>query len=42
MKRYGTIGHWFELPGTINGTSGMYQIGINQKGVVYHKNFVPH
>lgn len=33
--------NWFELPGTINGTNGMYQIGINNSNVTFHRNFVP-
>lgn len=37
----GLKGHWFELPGTINGKAGMYQIGINTEGIIYHKHFSP-
>ncbi len=33
---------WFEMPGNINGTDGMYQIGVNQNGYIFHKNFVPY
>jgi len=33
--------NWYELPGTINGTSGMYQIGINNSNVIFHRNFIP-
>lgn len=31
---------WFEMPGTVNGKSGMYQIGINRAGEVFHRNFM--
>lgn len=41
MKIYNNYGHFYELPGTINGKFGLYQIGINDAGIVYHKNFVP-
>jgi len=34
--------NWFELPGTINGTNGMYSIGINNSGIIFHRGFVPH
>lgn len=34
-------GSWFELPGTINGKPGMYEIGINQGGIIYHRHFRP-
>ena len=33
---------WFEMPGNINGTYGIYQIGVNQSGNIFHKNFVPY
>ena len=33
--------NWFELPGTINGTNGMCQKGINKSNVIFHRNFVP-
>lgn len=32
---------WFELPGSINGVDGVYQIGINKSNEIFHKNFVP-
>lgn len=31
---------WFELPRRINGTNGIYQIGINNSNVIFHRNFV--
>jgi RHS repeat-associated protein len=33
--------HWFELPGAIDGRSGVYQIGMNDMGIIWHANFVP-
>lgn len=33
--------NWFELPGTINGTKGMYQIGINNSNEIFHRSFIP-
>lgn len=41
MKNYGNYGHFYELPGTINGKAGMFQIGINESGIIYHKTFNP-
>ena len=32
---------WFELPGSINGTKGVYQIGVNSEGVIFHRAFKP-
>ena len=32
---------WFELEGTINGKDGIYQIGMNKEGIIFHRNFVP-
>lgn len=32
---------WFELKGSINGVEGMYQIGINQDGIILHRAFIP-
>lgn len=32
--------NWFELPGSINGTKGVYQIGVNNSSSIFHKNFV--
>jgi RHS repeat-associated protein len=32
---------WFELPGSINGVDGVYQLGINNSNEVFHRNFVP-
>ncbi len=32
---------WFELPGTINKVPGVYQIGINDMGIVFHRAFNP-
>ena len=38
-------GNWFEYPGTIETSKkiyqGTYQIGINDEGVIFHRNFVP-
>lgn len=31
---------WFELPGSINNTSGYYQIGMGQDGIIYHRGFI--
>jgi RHS repeat-associated core domain len=33
--------NWYEMPGSVNGESGFYQIGINQGNTVFHRNFVP-
>lgn len=33
--------NWYELSGQINGTKGMFQIGVNESGVIFHRNFVP-
>lgn len=33
--------NWYELPGSINGTDGIYQIGVNGQNTIFHKNFVP-
>ena len=30
---------WYELPGTVNGTEGVYQIGINSNNVIFHRCF---
>ena len=32
--------YWFELPGSINNTNGMYQIGMGKDGIVYHRGFI--
>lgn len=32
---------WYEMSGSINGTEGIYQIGINEAGMIFHRNFVP-
>jgi RHS repeat-associated protein len=34
--------NWFEMEGFINGERGIYQIGINNNNVIFHKNFVPY
>jgi RHS repeat-associated protein len=39
--RYNNIGHWFESPGVIDGVHGMYQIGINENGIIFHRTFIP-
>ena len=39
--RYNNIGHWFECPGILDGVRGMYQIGINESGVIFHRAFIP-
>ena len=31
--------YFFEMPGTINGTEGVYLIGINTDGIIFHHNF---
>lgn len=41
-KNYGNYGSWFEAPGYINDVYGHYQIGINEAGIVFHRNFVPY
>lgn len=33
--------NWYELQGHINGAQGMFQIGVNQNGLIFHRNFVP-
>ena len=33
---------WFEAPGSINGQSGIYSIGINQNGIIFHRCFNPY
>jgi hypothetical protein len=30
---------WFSMPGAVNGTSGVYTIGLNQQGIIYHRCF---
>jgi hypothetical protein len=32
-------GLWFSAPGAINGTNGVYTIGINTQGIIYHRCF---
>ena len=32
---------WFEMPGSINGVRGNYQIGISNSNRIFHRNFVP-
>lgn len=39
--RYNNVGYWFELPGAINNANGIYQIGINGQGVIFHRFFSP-
>ena len=34
--------HWFQTPGAINGTQGVYQIGINNSGSIFHRTFIPY
>lgn len=36
------IGHLFEAPGMIDGKNGLYQIGINDKGIIFHRFFKPY
>ncbi len=33
---------WFEAPGSINSQSGIYSIGINQNGIIFHRCFTPY
>lgn len=33
--------NWFESPGWVNDKPGNFQIGINDQGVIFHRNFVP-
>lgn len=33
-------GFWFELPGSINGNNGYYQVGMGQDGIIYHRGFI--
>lgn len=40
--RYNNIGQWFEAPGIIDGVRGVYQIGINESGVIFHRAFIPY
>ena len=32
---------FFEFKGSINGVDGVYQIGINEKGIIFHRHFLP-
>lgn len=32
--------YWFELPGSINNTNGIYQIGMGKDGIIYHRGFI--
>lgn len=40
-KNYNNIGHWFECYGMIDNARGVYQIGINESGIIFHKAFIP-
>lgn len=32
--------NWFEYPGSVNGQQGVYRIGINDDGVIFHRDFI--
>ena len=40
--RYNNIGQWFEAPGIIDGVRGVYQIGVNESGIIFHRAFIPY
>ncbi|MBP7839592.1 MAG: RHS repeat-associated core domain-containing protein [Bacteroidales bacterium] len=42
VQRIKDAAFWFEAPGTINGTQGVYTIGVNQQGVIFHRCFYPY
>jgi len=33
--------NWYQMEGLINGKKGIYQIGVNKNGVIFHRNFLP-
>jgi hypothetical protein len=39
-KRIKDGADWYELRGSINGAEGMYQIGVNSDGLIFHRAFV--
>ena len=39
--KYNNIGQWFESPGMIDGVRGVYQIGVNESGIIFHRAFIP-
>jgi hypothetical protein len=39
LSNHHNIGNWFEAPGTINGKPGYYELGINEAGKIFHRNF---
>lgn len=41
MQKYGNYGHWYEFLGAIDRKPGFYEIGGDQNGIVFQKNFRP-
>ena len=39
---YNNIGHWFECYGMIDNVRGVYQIGLNENGIIFHRAFIPY
>jgi hypothetical protein len=40
-QRIKDAANWYEIPGTINGADGVFQLGINKAGEIFHRAFIP-